>query len=329
MLHRREHNWFSSSMHRSASPEEQQELVELFRRLNSARRPAATDVAQLSDLSRRLVPTLQDLWASSPLSTRRYLVSLMEEMAESNVELNFRHVFEVALHDPDPEVRAHAVSGLWEEGDPHLLDRLLDLLPNEEAEHVREAIAVALSRFSYLASIDQLDEPRARRLRHTLFTLAREDAALAVRRRAVEAIGYYGDDPDVVELIAEAYDAAEHALRVSAVYAMGRSLDRRWLPHLLAELESEEPELRYEAARACGELGAQEAVDHLIALVDDPDREVQAAAIGALGQIGGPVAINTLRRLARSADPVVREAAEEALTQAVYEADPLRPGPWP
>ena len=36
MLHRREPDWFNSSVHRSASPEEQQELVELFRRLNSA-----------------------------------------------------------------------------------------------------------------------------------------------------------------------------------------------------------------------------------------------------------------------------------------------------
>lgn len=329
MPHRREHNSLNTSLDRPASPEELRALGELFQRLNSAPRPAASDVAQLSDLSRALVPAFRDLWASSPVSTRRYLVTLMEEMAENNVELNFRRVLEIALRDPDPEVRARAVSGLWEEDDPQLLDRLLDLLPIEEEEPVREAIAVLLGRFSYLASVGQLDERRASRLRQALLALARDDTALAVRRRALEAIGYFGDDPDIVELITEAYDAPEHELRVSAIYAMGKSLDRRWLPHVLAELESEEPELRYEAARACGEFGAAEAVDPLIALVDDPDREVQAAAIGALGQIGGPVAINVLRRLARSADPVVREAAEEALTQAVYEEDPLHSGPWP
>ncbi len=318
-----------SQWHRPATSGEQQELAELFRRLTAAHRPAATDVAQLSDLSRRLLPAFLDLWSAVPVARRRTLIVLMGELAESNIELNFRRIFELVLQDPDPEVRAQAVAGLWEEDDPCLLDRLLELLPRETVAPVREAIAVALSRFSYLAAVERLDATRAQRLRNTLVGLAREDPALGVRRRAVEALGYFGDDPVAIQLIAEAYDAEQHELRVSAVHAMGRTLDRRWLAHLLTELENDEPELRYEAARACGELGALEAVDQLIGLVDDPDREVQAAAIGALGQIGGTIAVSALRRLARSTDPVVREAAAEALTQALYEADPLRPNPWP
>jgi HEAT repeat protein len=109
---------------------------------------------------------------------------------------------------------------------------------------------------------------------------------------------------------------------------MGRSLDRRWLPLLLEELQSEDPAYRYEAATACGELGAEEAVDELISLTSDPDRAVQGAAIAALGRIGGTLATNVLRRLARSTDPVVRDAAEEALAEAVFASDPLRPTPW-
>jgi HEAT repeat protein len=149
-----------------------------------------------------------------------------------------------------------------------------------------------------------------------------------VRRRALEAAAVYSHDPRINEAIEEAYWSGEHALKVSALYAMGRSLDRRWLPLLLEELQSEDPAYRYEAATACGELGAEEAVDELISLTSDPDRAVQGAAIAALGRIGGTLATNVLRRLARSTDPVVRDAAEEALAEAVFASDPLRPTPW-
>jgi HEAT repeat protein len=95
----------------------------------------------------------------------------------------------------------------------------------------------------------------------------------------------------------------------------------------LDELASEDPEVRYEAATACGELGAEEAIDDLIRLTSDTDRDVQNAAIVALGRIGGTIATNVLRRLAQSPDPFVREAAEEALTEALFASDPLRPVP--
>lgn len=318
-----------SSMTRTVAAEERTRLVALFERFTRSHRPAAADVAELSDLPRTAIPLLASLWEATPVATRRSLVVAMEELAESNVELNFRRVFEIALHDPDPDVRAHAVSGLWEEDDARVLDQLLDLLTAEDHERVREAIALSLSRFAYLAVTGALDPARSQRVRQVIFSLAREDTSLAVRRRAVEAIGYYGADPDATAIIAESYEAPDHELRVSALHAMGRTLDRRWLPYLLAELESDDPELRYEAARACGELGSAEAVDNLVALVHDPDREVQAAAIGALGQIGGTVAVNVLRRLARCDDPVAREAAQDALAQALIDADPLRLGVWP
>mgnify|MGYP001061012543 CR=1 FL=1 len=314
---------------RAPTPQERQALTDLFQRLSEDQRPSAVDVAKLSDLSRHLVAVCRECWFAVPVARRRTLVSLMDQLAECNAELDFRRVFEVALEDPDPTVRAGAVTGLWEADDWATLERLLDLLSHEEVVLVREAIVVALSRFSYRAATEPNDDVRCRRLRDTLITLAREDPALSVRRRAVEAIGYFGDDPVAVDLISEAYEAEHHELRVSAIHAMGRTVDRRWLPYLLAELTSDEPELRYEAATACGALGAPEAVDLLLELTEDPDREVQAAAIHALGEIGSTLAANALRRLARSTDPVVRDAAVEALKHVLYDTDPLRASPWP
>jgi len=288
----------------------------------------ASDVAQLSDLPRQSARQLRQLWLTLPVETRRRLVQMMAELAEDNLALNFRHVFLIALEDDDRQVRECAIAGLWEEEDTRVLHRLLDRLPRESEPSVRAALAQALGRFTELDVLGRLPLEDSRALRAALFPLLESSEPLEVRRRALESAAVYSHDPRVNEAIEEAYWSGEPALKVSALYAMGRSLDRRWLPLLLEELQSEEPAYRYEAATACGELGAEEAVDELIALTSDPDRAVQGAAIAALGRIGGTLATNVLRRLARSTDPVVREAAEEALAEAVFASDPLRPTPW-
>ncbi len=290
-------------------------------------RVRASDLALLSDLPSSASRTLRDLWPQLPLDIRRRAIAEMVELSELNIALNFRQVFLVALDDIDPEVRIQAIQGLWEEEDTTVLRALLRVLAREDIPEVRAALAQALGRFADLAVQGRLSEELARELRTRLDEMLAPHEPVTVRRRALEAIAVYGDE-EVQEAIDTAYWSGEPALRVSALYAMGRTLDRRWLPILLDELRSDDPEHRYEAAIACGELQAAEAVDDLIALTGDTDREVQGAAILALGRIGGPVATNVLRRLARSDDPFVREAAAEALAEAVFADDPLRPTPW-
>lgn len=300
-------------------------LRQLFERLQ--REIRATDIAQLSDLPRAMVPLIAELWPQLPPTHRRRIVDLMVEMSEANIDLNFRQVLVVALDDPDADVRRSAIEGLWEAEDTGVLHRLLARLSVETEPSVRAALAQALGRFAELDVHGQLPEHEGQRIREALTSLLASSEPVEVRRRALEAIAVY-PDPSVLSAIEEAYWSGDHRLRVSAIYAMGRSLDRRWLPLLLDELQSEDPELRYEAATACGEIGAEEAIDDLIRLTSDADRDVQGAAILALGRIGGTLATNVLRQLARSADPVVREAAEEALAEAVFASDPLRATPW-
>jgi len=113
---------------------------------------------------------------------------------------------------------------------------------------------------------------------------------------------------------------------VSALAAIGHSLDERWLPVLRAELGSDVPALQYEAAHATGEFGETAAalVPLLLPLVDGDDVEVYTAAIWALGQIGGDAAKRTLRRLAKDDDPARQEAAAEALNELAFNMDPTR-----
>ena len=89
------------------------------------------------------------------------------------------------------------------------------------------------------------------------------------------------------QAIQNAYESGDHSLKVSAVHAMGRSAESRWLPLLVHELSSDDAELRFEAAVAIGQVAEESAIPHLVPLLTDEDEEVRSAAVSALGEIGG------------------------------------------
>ena len=154
----------------------------------------------------------------------------------------------------------------------------------------------------------ELEEALLEAIHHT-----RED--IEVRRRAVEAIAFSGE-PNIVDIIENAYYDDDEKMQVSAIFAMGRNADRRWQPRVLAELENPNTEIRFEAARACGELELKDAVPKLINLVEeDPDLEVQQMAIWAMGRIGGSLAQEALEICLDSDIEAVALAAEEALDE--------------
>src|SRR5262249_52567290 len=144
-----------------------------------------------------------------------------------------------------------------------------------------------------------------------------------VRRRALESVAVFGEAADVDSLIEEAYGHDDIATRASAVFAMGRTYDRKWLPILIAEFESNDPELRFEAARASGEIGHDDAVIGLSTLIKDEDTDVRQAAITALGAIGSQSAIRVLRRHVDNCMPGDEELVLDALAEAEMLADAL------
>jgi HEAT repeat protein len=112
-------------------------------------------------------------------------------------------------------------------------------------------------------------------------------------------------------------------MRVSAVFAMGRSSDDEWSHYVLDALESEEPEMRYEAARACGRLEMAGAVPKLSQLTADSDIEVKLVAVWALGQIGGPESRRVLDICVEMGDEALRDAAQEALSEIEFMEEDL------
>ena len=156
-------------------------------------------------------------------------------------------------------------------------------------------------------------------LRHAI---EKTDEVEEVRARAIEAIGPR-DVPWVRQVVREAYESGEHRLKVSAVHAMGRSCENRWLPLITKELSSDEAELRYEAAIAAGTIADESIVPQLLPLLTDEDSDAREAAIHALGEIGGSQARTALSAMLDSDSDAVREAAAAALTAIEFEEDPL------
>jgi HEAT repeat protein len=284
----------------------------------------AAALLALSDLSSEDRTTLREAWPRLPVEQRRHITSNLVTLAEDNIELDFRHVFLISLEDGDAQVRLSGIEGLYEDESRVLLLRLLTMLKSDPDEHVREAVAKALGRFTYLAECDKLGS-QADALRSTLIASASDlGETRDVRRRAIEALGNYHDDKEVQDLISESYSRGGKSAE-SAVFAMGRSMDERWQQIVMDELESDHPAMRYEAARAAGEMALEDALPFLVRMIEDSDTEVRLAAVWALGQIGGKPAAEALARALKSNEPAMREAAKEAISELAFAADPLSP----
>jgi HEAT repeat protein len=303
-------------------------IREIVQKLNEGAHPSAVELSHLSNLSRADVSEFRAAWTALAPERREAILRFAVQLVENDVELDFSTICDACLDDPDPTVRAAAIEGLWESEEFRIADRLTIILRQDPSKAVRVAAALSLARFALLAELGSLYAPSAARVREALFASARDfDESIDVRRRAIEAVGGFSD-PEVGTLIDGAYAGSDLKLRASAIYAMGRNADERWLPSILKEMESELPELRYEAARAAGQLESPRAVVPLINLINDPDLEVRLVAVGALGDIGGDLARKALIQCSRHEDAAVRAAATDALGEIDLESDPLSISPF-
>lgn len=299
----------------------QQRLAQIA---DASREPSVTQLCFLADLNATEREQLKELWPGMAVERRRKLARELVELAEDNVEFDFSAVFFNALGDSDDEVRAVAIDGLWENEERVVLHRLFDIMCADPSARVRAAAVTSLARFTYKAEIGELDGRWVNKLKQALIELFyRAGEVPEVRRRAVEAVAYFGEDESVARVISEAYSTNDRNMKASAVHAMGHSLRTEWVETIIKEFSSPHAEMRFEAARASGEIGDRRAVLPLIELVGDGDPEVRLAAIAALGQLGGKQAEDVLARCCQSRDSATSEAAQDALEELRFNRDPL------
>lgn len=269
-----------------------------------------------SKMDQTRLETFKRVWPTIPTQRRCEITQELVEISEVNFEVDFEPVFLLGLADEDADVRVNSINGLWENENPLLIGPLTHLLKIDEAAIVRATAAIALGRFIYLGELEEIEAnyiiPVKAALLETIYQPAED---IEVRRRAIEAIAFLSD-PNITKIIETAYYDDDEKMRVSAIFAMGRNVDVRWRPQVIAELNNKNSEIRFEAARACGELEAADATFKLIELIeDDPDLQVKEMSIWALGRIGSPTAREALEICLESDIEAIALAAEEALDE--------------
>jgi HEAT repeat protein len=290
---------------------------------NSSKPLSSSRLAKLSNLNAEELELLEQVWTTIEPKRRRQIVSRLVELAENDFELNFDSILKNCLEDQDAEVRSKAIEGLWENEEPSLINPLINLLGQDSSEKVQATAATALGKFIMLAEHKKLRSSHVSKVCQALLTaIGDKSKPVEVKRRALEAISPVSL-PQVERAITEAYQSHNPKLRVSSIYAMGKSCNPSWLPILLKELGSADTEMRYEAAGACGELGEEEAAPPLVKLANDPDIELQLAAIRALGKIGGTEAKNCLEQCLDDPAEAIQLAAEQALRELEIGEEPF------
>jgi HEAT repeat protein len=290
-----------------------EDFTDTLRHLQSNETLNMSRLYALSAPTRETIKTFAAVWPAIPTERRRHIVHNLVDLAEANFHVDFRPIFRHVLDDPDADVRATAIDGLWEDERHNLIERFCDLLQHDLSARVRASAAQALGKYVLQAELAELDQEPAERIRVLLRDVFYDESEeISVRRRALESIAYH-DHIETREMIQSAYEETPHEMHVSVIFAMGRSNDLFWRDTILMELDNPSPEIRFEAARASGELRLKEAVPALLDLLLDSDREVQEASIWALGQAGGNHAKEALSLLIQQGDQGLADAAEEAM----------------
>ena len=268
-----------------------------------------------SDITREDLKKLEAVWPEVETQRRRGLLEDMEALAESDTLLFFDHLAVMCLKDKDPVARATAIRLLWQSQQEYLAPLFLKLLTEDPEAIVRAAAATALGMFVYLGELEEIKASTYEEVLNSLIKVHLGSDEMLVRRRALEALGY-ASHPDVQRFIELAYESNDEEWLQSALFAMGRTYNKRWVKPVLRMFDHPDAMVRYEAVRAAGELEAEDAREPIFDLLEEgtEDDDLYFAAIWSLTKIGGRGVRDLIEMsLDETDDPDEIEFLEEAL----------------
>ena len=270
-----------------------------------------TLVYGLSDLSPSEWQRIETVWRDLSAGTKHRVIRALNESSEALFELNYRELGLRSLDDENTIVREAAVELLWTDESEQAMREFIRLADRDPESSVRTAAMKALGRFILLGEYGDVSDELAQEAQQLSLRLHNDETeSLEMRRRALEALAN-SSHPLVHDLISKAYVDGNHDLKISAIFAMGRSCSKAWREILLKELEYHDNEAVYEAIAACGQIQLEDSVARIGELALSDDREIQLTAIWALGEIGGSRAFEILSHL--------NEVLEDGETAAVLE----------
>jgi HEAT repeat protein len=268
-----------------------------------------------SDLDPKSLRLFLDVWPRVQPARKLILLDRLLSQLEADTIVYYEDIGRALLDDPDGEVRARAIRLLVESDDPKLAGKLIDIFLNDADLAPRMEAVQLLGEFILLGELEKVKEDQQRKIEDALLSVVRGEDNPTLRKRALESLSF-SSRPEIAALIESAFERADPAWKASALRAMGRSHDERWIEEVVSMLLDEDPLIKFAAIEAAGQLIIEGAVPILLQILDDEeeDDDVAAAAIWSLSQIGGDDARTYLVALIeQTEDEDLVEFLEDAL----------------
>jgi HEAT repeat protein len=242
---------------------------------------------EFSDIQPDPLQALLETWPRVALKRKLLLLDRLNSLANEDYLVSFDDLGRALLTDPEPQVRIRAMRLLVECEDFRLVPLYIDMLTTDNNVAVRAEAASMLGLFVQLGEFDEIPDEVHHQIEDVLLEVLNVEDEPSVRRRALEALGFSSRD-EVPMLIESSFKRQDPDWQASALFAMGRSNDKRWTDNVLRMIASEYRRVRLAAVQAAGELELALARPLLLLLLEDEDDEViTGAAIWSLSQIGG------------------------------------------
>ena len=277
---------------------------------------------QFSDIDPAELKAILPAWQAMDADRRRETLSRMAALYEADTRLAFEDLARALLTDPDPFVRLNAVRLLSESKEANDAARLIAILDHDPDLEPRLQAAEALGFVVQLGELEDLDSQVLERAVQSLLKTMDGDAPAALRRAALESLGY-SSRPEAGELIRRYLAHHDPQWVESALSAAARSGEDQWDDQVLEMITSPEDNVRLAAVEAAGTLNIAEARPLLLKLLEDePAPDVYMAAIWSLSQIGGEDVEVTLESLLDGTeDDDLAGFIEEALENLTFTED--------
>ena len=283
--------------------------------LDSKKDIPRSHLSHYSDLDPKSLRLFLDVWPSVKPARKLLLLNELAANLETDNIVSYEDIGRALLDDADGEGRARALLLLAESNDPKLASKLTDILLNDSELAPRMEAANLIGEFILLGELEELSEDIQRKAEDALIKVIKSEDNPTLRKNALEALGY-SSRIEIIMLIESAFERTDPTWVASALRAMGRSHDERWLEDVIGKLLDDDPRIKFAAVEAAGELNIQDAGPILLKMLEDEeeDDDVIAAAIWSLSQIGGDDArVYLLHLIEQTDDEALTEYLEEAL----------------
>ncbi len=270
----------------------------------------------LADLQGSETEELASFWLLIPVRQRHRVARGCLEMSRNSPALQFNVFFQYLLTDPEPYVRQLALEGLAVDVDSQMAPTILALLTTETALSVRRTAIRTVGQFLLNGELRSWPGATRRALLAPLLRLLEAShEPLELQCCALESMGY-SSDVDAQHVLEDAVVADIEDLRVSALIAMGHSLDRSWEGYVQEAFDDAVLPVKKAALHAAGDLQLKCFLDICLTIVEyEHDIGLCREAIRTLSRIGGAIAYQALLTVVASDDPDLVEAAHTALNE--------------